>query len=221
MFYCTSSDPNYIVNIASKYYDNGKPQVCIYYAVHSRHLTNIEFESHIHTIELLNYKCFVCKNTPVLFRHKECKECYINVHWVKADRFVVQYYIYAQIPCFCLDCLDYYGMSVNIHKDRKNSVILNENKNLDELNNTKKKLNNVITGLNDTVNSQNSKINTMNNQIETLKKNHEKEKEELKNINENNIEKMNRYKNELEKQQKNIETYKKYMQCLKNDNFFD
>lgn len=221
MFYCTSHDPNYVLNIANGYQNEGRHSACIYHAVHSGHLTDAELNLHISTIELLNHKCVKCNITPVLYRHKECRKCHMNVHRVNEHGFFVQYYIYAQIPCFCLDCLDYYGMSVNMHKDNKNNMILNENKNLNELNNTKEELNNTIYDLKNTVNNKNSEINTMNSQIKTLKKNHEKEKEGLKNINKDTTEKMNRYKNELEKQQKNIETYKKYMQCLKNDNFFD
>jgi hypothetical protein len=194
---------------------------CIYLSVHGRNLTELEFDKHIEVINTLNHKCVKCDITNVLYRHKICRKCYTNVFWIKEPPYFVQYYIYSQIPCFCIDCLDYYGMSVNIHKDfiTKNNA---NKKSQEKLHNAEiSKYDNRIKILNLSIEAINSNLKNSNKLNNDMVKETDKEIKRLQKINEDSIKKMDEYKTQFDKSQKKIDDYKSLMKALRDDNFFN
>jgi hypothetical protein len=110
------------------------------------------------TIEKLNNKCMTCNVNLVIFRHKECQKCYTLNTYVKHESFAF-YLVYSKTPCFCFDCLDYYGMSSRLQSDYMTNKDLNELQNLFD---------------------QKSKEDKFSKQIDDLKIEMEKLKEEVK-----------------------------------------
>jgi hypothetical protein len=94
------------------------------------HLDKNTINKNLKTIERFGNKCVTCNETIVIFRHKECQKCYFINAFVKNNIQYAIYLIYSQTPCFCLDCLDYYGMSSSLQSHYMTKKDVNELQNL-------------------------------------------------------------------------------------------
>jgi hypothetical protein len=144
------------------------------------YLGDITLNRDLKSIETLNNKCMTCHVNLVLFKHKECQKCYFINAFVKDNIQYAIYLIYSQIPCFCFDCLDYYGMSLNMRKDHTDKKDLNELQNLFDHKDIKDKFNKQIELLSSEIKENKAKLLESNKKIKKMTEDNNKEYKKLK-----------------------------------------